>query len=93
MLKSHKNIFLQAVLAAKDIELEQYKSLVQELKQQVTGLQLNTDKTSLAMLQQVHLILYTYTCITSFIVIWLFLIGAHEPPVMFTVNYACETNY
>ncbi|XP_078353733.1 centrosomal protein of 290 kDa-like [Oculina patagonica] len=42
----------KAVLAAKEIELEQYKSLVQELKQQVTGLQLDTDKTSLAMLQQ-----------------------------------------
>ena len=46
--------FWQAVLAAKDIELEQYKSLVQELKQQVTGLQMDTDKTSLAILQQVH---------------------------------------
>ena len=44
---------LQAVLAAKEIELEQYKSLVEELKQQVTGLQMDTDKTSLVMLQQV----------------------------------------
>jgi len=36
--------------------LEQYKSLVQELKQQVTGLEMDSDKTSLAMLQQVKLI-------------------------------------
>jgi len=42
----------KAVLAAKEIELEQYKSLVQELKQQVTGLEMDSDKTSLAMLQQ-----------------------------------------
>jgi len=42
----------KAVLAAKEIELEQYKSLVQDLQQQVTGLQLDTDKTSLAMLHQ-----------------------------------------
>lgn len=42
----------KAILAAKEIELEQYKSLVEELKQQVAGLQLDADKTSLAMLQQ-----------------------------------------
>jgi len=42
----------QAVLAAKEIELDQYKSLAQELQQQVTGLQLDADKTSLAMLHQ-----------------------------------------
>lgn len=36
--------------------MEQYKSLVQELKQQVTGLEMDSDKTSLAMLQQVKLI-------------------------------------
>lgn len=42
----------KAVLAAKEIELEQYQSLVQELKQQVAGLQMDADKTSLAMLQQ-----------------------------------------
>lgn len=42
----------KAVLAAKEIELEQYKSLVQDLQQQVRGLQLDTDKTSLAMLHQ-----------------------------------------
>ena len=44
---------LQAVLAAKEIELEQYKSLVEELQQQITGLQLDADKSSLAMLHQV----------------------------------------
>ncbi|PFX18289.1 Centrosomal protein of 290 kDa [Stylophora pistillata] len=42
----------KAVLAAKEIELEQYRSLVQELKRQAAGLQMDTDKTSLAMLQQ-----------------------------------------
>lgn len=45
----------QAILAAKEIELAQYKSLVQELKQQVTGLQMDSDKTSLAILQQVKM--------------------------------------
>lgn len=45
---------LQTVLAAKEIELEQYKSLVEELKQQINGLQMDTDKTSLVMLQQVR---------------------------------------
>ena len=43
----------QGVLAAKDIELEQYKSLVQELKHEITALQMDTDKTSLVVLQQV----------------------------------------
>ncbi|KAM7435378.1 hypothetical protein ABFA07_014699 [Porites harrisoni] len=42
----------KTVLAAKEIELEQYKSLVEELKQQINGLQMDTDKTSLVMLQQ-----------------------------------------
>jgi len=42
----------KAVLAAKEIEVEQYKSLVEELQQQITGLQLDADKSSLAMLHQ-----------------------------------------
>ena len=45
---------VQAVLAAKEIEVEQYKSLVEELQQQITGLQLDADKSSLAMLHQVE---------------------------------------
>ena len=45
---------VQAVLAAKEIEVEQYKSLVEELQQQITGLQLDADKGSLAMLHQVE---------------------------------------
>lgn len=49
-----KFLALQTVLAAKEIELEQYKSLVEELNQQINGLQMDTDKTSLAMLQQVR---------------------------------------
>ena len=44
---------LQAVLVAKDMELEQYKAMNEDLQQQVVGLQMDTDKTSLAMLQQV----------------------------------------
>ena len=57
---NYKHLFLfkflplQTVLAAKEIELEQYKSLVEELNQQINGLQMDTDKTSLAVLQQVR---------------------------------------
>lgn len=46
---------LQAAVAVKDIELQQHKALVQELRQQVNGLQLDSDKTSLVMLQQVKM--------------------------------------
>ena len=48
-------LLVQAVLAAKEIEVEQYKSLVEELQQQITGLQLDADKSSLAMLHQVKI--------------------------------------
>ena len=44
---------LQAILAAKDMEIENYKAAVENMRQQIAGLQIDTDKTSLAMLQQV----------------------------------------
>lgn len=55
---------------------------MQELKQQVTGLQLDTDKTSLAMLQQVQSNVCNFY--SSLVCHSIFFLGL--PPVLFSIN-------
>ncbi|EDO40973.1 predicted protein, partial [Nematostella vectensis] len=42
----------KAVLVAKDIEIEQYKDMVNGLQQRIRGLEMDTDSTTMALLQQ-----------------------------------------
>ena len=44
---------IKTALAAKDAEIETYKATLEDLRHQLAGLQMDTDKTSLVMLQQV----------------------------------------
>ncbi|KAK3738058.1 hypothetical protein QZH41_012933 [Actinostola sp. cb2023] len=41
------------IMASKDVEIAQHRAVIAELKQRITGLELDSDKTSLVMLQQV----------------------------------------
>ncbi|XP_031551739.1 centrosomal protein of 290 kDa-like [Actinia tenebrosa] len=42
----------KAVLAKKEAEIEQHKGIISELRQRVTGLEMDSDRSSMAMLQQ-----------------------------------------
>ncbi|KAK3749638.1 hypothetical protein QZH41_001726, partial [Actinostola sp. cb2023] len=40
------------IMASKDVEIAQHRAVIAELKQRITGLEMDSDKTSLVMLQQ-----------------------------------------